>query len=310
MNLITDTWRQLVRRRLWPVALVLVAAVVAVPLTLAKQPETAAPAPVTAAATPAAAVDGYVKLATDTDTAKRRRVLGAEKDPFEPAPLPKAKKKKAAKATAAATATATATATPKPAASSGGGGGSTTTPVVPVATPAPKKTYPLYSLKVRFGKTDGTMTTRTLERLKALPSASSPVLVYMGVADGGKTAVFMVSGDVTAEGDGVCEPTPADCQTLKLHAGETEFITVKDTGTSTDAQYELDVEQIHTHTTTNASAAKASRAQASAAGTKIVAKAAKTTPLRYRYDAGTGTLHRLDAKSYKALLDRSRRASL
>src|SRR3954452_23518804 len=101
MNLITDTWRQLVRRRLWPVALVLFAALVAVPLTLAKQPATAAPASVAAAATPATATDGYVKLATDTATAKRRRVLGAEKDPFEPAPLPKAKKKKhAAKAAA------------------------------------------------------------------------------------------------------------------------------------------------------------------------------------------------------------------
>ena len=43
MSVITDTWRQLVRRRLWPVAALLVAALAAVPFLLAKDPE---PAPV------------------------------------------------------------------------------------------------------------------------------------------------------------------------------------------------------------------------------------------------------------------------
>ena len=34
MSLIKDTWRQLVRHRLWPLALALVAAIVAVPVLL------------------------------------------------------------------------------------------------------------------------------------------------------------------------------------------------------------------------------------------------------------------------------------
>src|SRR3954470_15161253 len=45
MNVITDTLRQLVRRKLWPVALVLVGALAAVPLVLAKQPEPLPPGP-------------------------------------------------------------------------------------------------------------------------------------------------------------------------------------------------------------------------------------------------------------------------
>ena len=40
MNLINDTFRGLVRKKLWPVALLLVAALVAVPVLLAKDPET------------------------------------------------------------------------------------------------------------------------------------------------------------------------------------------------------------------------------------------------------------------------------
>ena len=42
MSFVTDTWRQLVRRRLWPVALLLLAALAAVPFVLAKDPEPAA----------------------------------------------------------------------------------------------------------------------------------------------------------------------------------------------------------------------------------------------------------------------------
>ena len=40
-------------------------------------------------------------------------------------------------------------------------------------------------------------------------------------------------------------PTPEDCQYLKLRAGETEFITVTETGEETDAQYQLDLVKIY-----------------------------------------------------------------
>jgi hypothetical protein len=305
MNTITDTWRQLVRRRLWPVALLLVAALVAVPLKLAKAPEPAAVAAVPHTSKVQQGLPATFVSEADTSTAtERRRVLGAAKDPFEPAPLQTAKKSAKAKATA--------TPTPAAAPSTGSAGGTSgTTTVPPVATPpAPKKTYPLYSIKVRFGKVDGTMKTETLERLKALPSAATPVFVYLGVEDGGKTAVFMLTGAVTAQGDGKCDPSPADCQTLRLTKGETEFLNVTDTGTATDAQYQLDLVTVHTDTTTDVAKATASRAKASAAGTALVRKEALRQPLRYRYDKTTGTLHRLDSKSYKELLSSTKRASL
>ena len=60
MTAVTNLWRQLVQRRLWPVAILLIAALVAVPLMLAKDPEPA-PAP------PPAQVDDQERARDDAD---------------------------------------------------------------------------------------------------------------------------------------------------------------------------------------------------------------------------------------------------
>src|SRR3954470_19172634 len=88
MTVFTDTWRFLVERRLWPVAILLIAAAVAVPLLLGKEP--AEPAgPVAASAlksdegSPLASVP-IVAPAGDADGSGRRHVLGSPKNPFKP----------------------------------------------------------------------------------------------------------------------------------------------------------------------------------------------------------------------------------
>jgi hypothetical protein len=252
MNLITNPLKALVKRRLWPVALLLVGALVAVPMTLAKSPE-AAPAPAVAAA-PKGGSDETVAQpvvqlrSTTAGDKRRRRVLGEAKDPFAPAPLPKAKKKKKA-AAAQATPTATPEATPESSAASGGGGSSAPAPAAPAV---PTITAPKGSLKVRFGDTASTTepTPQLVGHLDALPDADSPVLVLESLKDNGRTAVFTIAGDVTAVGDGKCKPRPEDCQTLELKAGETEFITVKGGGEDgKDAQYELDLLKIYSQAT-------------------------------------------------------------
>ena len=97
-----------------------------------------------------------------------------------------------------------------------------------------------------------------------LPDEEAPVLVYRGVEDGGKVAVFELTGVVDAQGDGTCVPTPEDCQYLKLRAGETEFITVTDTGAETDAQYQLDLVKINTEGTTEGRQGRGAEAKATA----------------------------------------------
>ena len=262
MNLITDTWRGLVRRKLWPVALLLVAALVAVPLTLAKEPDVA---PVAANAGASAADElpaTFVTAATDTEeiegtTTKRRRTLGAEKDPFEPAPLPKAKKKKkqqAKQTTAKASEATTEKETTKDSGSTtsgGGGGGGTTTPTAPAATATPTATpkpAPANSVRVRFSRVEeGSEEPKAtlIRKLGVLPEDENPVVVFQVLENKGKVAVFELTGSVTVEGDGECAPTPEACQFVRLRAGETVFVTVTDTGEETDAQYQLDLVKIN-----------------------------------------------------------------
>jgi hypothetical protein len=252
MNVLTDTFRGLVRRRLWPVALLLLAALAAVPTLLAKNPVPApAPAvPVTGAAAAAPqAQTALVAAGDDAQSGHRRYVLGAKKDPFAPAPLPKVKhhKKKAAAASA----------TPAPSKASGSSTGLPPASSAPVPVPVPAApSYPANSLTVHFGQTSGELTQRTLQRDHALPSAYHPVLVFTGLENGGKTAVFMVGADVTKlEGDGRCKPDANSCDTLRLNAGDTEFVTVGKT------QYELDLDKIHAAKAASASAATAHAAR-------------------------------------------------
>jgi hypothetical protein len=308
MSVITDTWRQLVRRRLWPVALLLVGALVAVPMILAKEPEPAPVAPVPGAAkAPAAAdADPIVALA-NADEARRRRVLGASKDPFAPAPV------KAGKAAATPDATAE-TPVPSEGSSPATGGSGAPTADVPSATvpgttvpEAPKPTYPLYTLTVRFGSTEAPVLDKSkLKRLEALPSADDPVLVYLGVQEGGKVAVFMVDSGIDAQGDGVCQPDPASCETIHMREGDTEFFDVSDDEGNVVAQYELDLVDIKTKKTASAAEARKSYAKVSKAGKRVVhARTAARGPLRYRYNARRGVVERLGKKAFKAAVARS-----
>jgi hypothetical protein len=248
MNLITNTWRQLIRRRLWPIALLLVAALVAVPMKLAKKPEAAPPVPAAAIAKAEQAeaeAKPVVQLKTTSETSgkQRRRVLGQAKDPFAPAPLPKKKKAKAA-------ATATPAPTEAPSDSGSAGGGSSAPPSsAPAAPKVPTVTLPKGMLKVRFGPTDSDtaaeLPTFFINRLEPIPNTTTPVLVFEGTRDNGRSALFSIPGDVTAVGDGKCDPTPQDCAELKLRAGQTEFVTVKGAGPNgTDAEFELDLVKI------------------------------------------------------------------
>jgi hypothetical protein len=298
MNVITDTLRQLVQRKLWPVAILLLAALVAVPVVLAKEPAVAPSAPAAKAedglpATFVSAVDEAT-----TEGTERKRVLGDPKDPFEPAELPKAKKTKKAKKAA----TAKAESTPTPDSSSGGpsagaprGPGPAAPPVAPAPTATPTPAPPQYSIKVRFGTVEeagGELPAKTVTRLSVLPDEEKPVLVYRGVEDGGKVAIFEITGAVVADGDGRCAPSPQDCQYLKLQAGETEFITVTDTGTETDAQYELDLVKINTKKATSNS-----ESLAKASSTKITKAVALRKRNRYVFDETTGTLRRAHGKT-------------
>ncbi len=241
MNLITDPLRALVRNKLLLlVALMLVAALVAVPLMLSKQPQAeaiAATTPANAAKTeglPATFVSESDDTAdadtgAETGSVKRKRTLGASKDPFEPAPLPKAKKSAKKKSAKAKAAKAEATATPT--ASSGSASERERRLDAPARSRRPRRRRPRRSRRTRSRSAsvppaDAELKSRVLTKSTALPSSDDPAFVFDHLKNNGKVAVFMLTAAVTAEGDGKCLPTPENCQTLELKVGDTEFLTV------------------------------------------------------------------------------------
>jgi hypothetical protein len=254
MKLLTDTWRQLKQRRLWPVALLLLGALVAVPFVLGRDPEPAAPVATAAAAAPAtaqtadaAASDPIVSMVSEDAKEPTRRSLGTRHNPFaSSAPKKKVKKAKAKSKTAQApSSAATSTAASSGGASSSGGGSSA--PTAPAAPKKPTETVPAQSLVVRFGSSsEDALPKSRLARNEALSTGDeTPVVVYLGAKNNGKTAVFMVSEGFKAIGDGKCVPA-GTCEKIELNVGETEFFQA---GGDSGSEYELDLVKIYTHAT-------------------------------------------------------------
>ena len=255
MNAVKSTWRQLVRRRLWPVAVLLVAALAAVPVMLARSPEAPVPPVIGADAVTSKADDGIaepvVAEVTPEDRARRRRVLGSVNDPFRPA--------RAKKTTVDEPKTEAAPKTEQPPSGGvevklppvgGGSGGSVGVPV-PTDPVAPVKLFTAGTVIVRFGEAKGEQSARfAIKKLEPVPDVELPLLIYMGLTKDGKRAKFLVDASVEVEGDGTCKPHASNCEVIELSVGETEFLDVIDPEAEADdedrvtAQYQLDLVDI------------------------------------------------------------------
>jgi hypothetical protein len=219
-----NVFHDLVERRLWPVALVLVLALVAIPVLLSKpaatEPGAPPVAPATAPATGAGASLSAFQPVVNTEGSKsseiRKSLKGfSTKDPFKVQGLPKAGSSTgqltaAADTTAGGLGGATGTATTTTGTTSGTGTSGQSTSGSGQSTGSsesstPTLTYFTYTVDVRFGKADQ-LDKKRLERFRALPSSEDPVVVFMGVKNDGKTAVFLVSSATGTTGEGDCEP--------------------------------------------------------------------------------------------------------
>jgi hypothetical protein len=246
MNAVTSIWRELMRRRLWPVAVLLVAALAAVPVLLTRDAQPVAapadPAPAVSAKADDTIAEPVIAKVQASDRDRRRRVLGARKDPFQPPPVKKPKKAKKADAKADDTPTDT-----TGGGSSGGGGGGATAPTGPVAVAPKPKVYPADSLVIRFGDAASDQLPKTvLRKLKPLPDDETALIVYMGLTDHGKKAKFLVDDSLQVTGDGTCKPHPSNCETIELAVGETEFFDVIDPETGDIvSSFELDLIKIN-----------------------------------------------------------------
>jgi len=296
MNALLTPFRQLVDRKLWPLAILLIAALAAVPMLLAKGDSNApvgptADAGVASGLAAQSPTQPIVTLGEAAERERRRKVLGARKNPFEPAVKPK--KVTATTTTSGTEATGGKEAGGKSGGSSDGGSsddGSSAVGVNPDTTETRKPTYELYQLKIRFGSTSTEdLANRSVKRLTALPAMADPVLVYLGLKADQRTAVFLVDANTLVVGDGKCVPTPMDCQNLELKKGQTAFIDVLGPDGESEAQYELDMVGIIKKQTSNRAEAKASR-KAVARGGRRALRANVARVNGWRYDARTGVL--------------------
>lgn len=261
MSTLRNVWADLVEKRLWPIALLLLLGLIAVPVVLARggggegggsdAPE--------AVAISASASGDETEIVT-LDTAPKARLHdGRGRDPFV---QPKGSTPEKAQALESSTT-----------GDAGGGGAATGGPDADPAKPSnpapgkpkPKSSGPTYTADLRFGQADSMKTLRDVARLTPLPSADSPFFVFLGVKSGGKTLVFMVSSDAKATGDGKCRPSKSNCETIELQAGDTEFFDLTtDEGVE---QYQMDVISIEKvgskSSSKKASSSKAGRASKS-----------------------------------------------
>ena len=231
MSFLRNLLADLVEKRLWPVAAALVMALVAVPVLLGGGGSASTPAPVAGLATPGGAPGasvGRAQVALETDAAGADHA-GKSRDPFVQHKVAKTATTGALVgadlSSKAATGDVPQVSTTLPSAGTGTGGaspgtgstgtGDTKTP----AKPGPKADPSLYRVDLSFGPTGKQKSYSDLERLAPLPDADNPFLVFLGVLDDGKTAVFLVSSDATANGDGVCKPDPTSCETIEMKAG-------------------------------------------------------------------------------------------
>ena len=260
-------FNDLVEKRLWPVAVALVIALIAIPVGLSKSPSQH----VATGGTGNSPLAGewsrllgeatpVVSLSAESSTPTYRRRLARlhSKNPFIQQAIIRAK-------------------TSSTSSTSGTGGaapGGATNPVAPVSLPNATTTSPStgtgsqpsqpaqpkqfnYTATVSFGL-EGKVSKKTLLLTDPLPNADSPIVAFMGASGGGKKAVFAVFAGASPRGVGECKPSADKCNFLYLKKGDVELFDVTGTDGSVTT-YELDLEKIGIKTVSSSAAHKSAK---------------------------------------------------
>jgi hypothetical protein len=239
-----DLWQDLRAKRLWPVAVALLAATVAVPAMLFKPASSAAPSTGAGQASNAGKLP-VVTLDASSIAGSHLNIF-KEKNPFtalrDPDPDPNAAAANAGNGASGPGSVASTTPTGTGSGSStgtgstsGGGSGGTTPPGG--STGKPSVHYFTYTADVRFGPRGDIKDFKSLHELDLLPSGDSPVVAFMGVKDGTTAVFFIADPAFRAEGEGACQPTPENCmfvyltkdpghdeETLSAQNGQVEYV--------------------------------------------------------------------------------------
>jgi hypothetical protein len=239
-DFLIDLWNDLREKRLWPVALVLLVALIAVPVVLSKPTKEPAAVAVVGPKAPATEVS---KSLTALTVAEDEPGKGSTLDVFDPSNPFKPPKDIIANSDESTdegapsdSGTTDTGATSGGTDTTGGGGGGTT----PAPTDGETKTVVYrYVIDVTFTNNGRKRKIKGMERLDVLPGQDNPLLIFLGASKTGANAVFLVDSTLTAAGEGKCKPSKTDCAFLYLGAGSEHELT-NDEGDT----YTLRVDQI------------------------------------------------------------------
>jgi hypothetical protein len=215
-----DIWHDLREKRLWPVAAGLLAALVAIPVVLAKPAETpqvdAPPPSAATAALPVVTRDQSIVDGSHLDAFDIKDPFNSEADSTTGSvpgqggtgtTLPGVGGGDSGAGGLADTGSgggiAGGSGAGAPSGGSGGSGGD-------------GNRYYTYTVDVKFGGRKP-KTFKSMQTLDLLPDDQNPVVSFMGMSDGAKTAVFFVVDPAfEADGEGSCNPSPEDCRFIYL----------------------------------------------------------------------------------------------
>lgn len=276
MTFLRNLVRDLVDKKLWPVALLLVAALVAIPVVLGSSSgDSAAPAPQPVAGDATAPGPGSVAqvAVAELDTTAKNRA-GKVRNPFKGPKIPKetdlkpdAVKAPEQKTTSPAPSSTPTTPTPAPAPPATSAPKTVKKPASKPQADAEPNVDESWVATMRFGIGGESRKLKAYGRLAPLPSSENPIIAFLGVLEDHKSALFLVSSDADTNGDGKCTPSKTECEILRMRADDTQFfdVTLED---GRVVQYQLDLERVRKRKSAAAKAktAKAdSKAKASAA---------------------------------------------
>jgi hypothetical protein len=314
MSFFKNVWADLVERKLWPVAVGLLVALVALPVALGRG---GGEAPAESSAAPV--VPGPSTPATQVvslSTAKAKGApLGRAHNPFRGLGGVVA-----AAVTGQQSPTVSAATSPTPAivggapSEPGDTGPTPTAPSTPppsdgdITSPSPPSTpggtdpgSPIapatiaagYRVDVTYGRTGSTRSMEDIARLSPLSALQEPIVLFVGVKDDQSTAIFMVLSDVAASGDGTCRPSPSDCQVVGLRKGDAELFDVP-TSDGHVLRYELEVDDVAQKLVSSERAGIDARHRESSAGRDLLHDAIAADNdlyvVQYRYALGKGVV--------------------
>lgn len=305
------------QRRLWPVPLALIAAIVAVPVVLAKTPHPPATPPLPSSPGPSAGTP-VASITVDTSD-QSRHPAGKARDPFTQQVIPTKAASSVAGAlsggshsastatvsggsglgtgssgngSAVAGSTGSSAGSTSSSGTTGGGSTSGSTPASPLPhnakpTPAPSGLTANEAYRVSLSisnSTGGVSAVDSLVRLSPLPSTSHPLVVELGVLQGGNQVLFAVQPGTTVSGPAKCITGPIDCELISLSQDQVENVSA---GSFTAS---FAITGITAGKYSSAAAASAARQATSVVGRELMTNSSLSALSLFQYQPQVGAL--------------------